>query len=155
MITVPPLRERTCDIEILAREFVNHYCKIANKKTMQLSNSALKKLRSYSWPGNVSELKKVVEKAVALNMTDEIESDHIRLKKIATDLDADWTTHLPVGKTIKLVETYFILKTLEYHNGNRTHTSKTLGISLRTLRNKLNEFASAGLCVPMSLRHKV
>ena len=153
-ISIPPLRERKCDIELLANEFVDYCCKKVNKKKMKLSSGALKKLTDYSWPNNVSELKKVVEKAVAMNMTDEIGSEHIKLNKMLTNPNSSWMVHLPVGETIKLLETHFILKTLEYHKGNRTHTAKTLGISLRTLRNKLNEFSAAGFCVPISLRQK-
>jgi len=55
---------------------------------------------------------------------------------------------LPIGSKMRDVETHFILETLKSHNGNRTHAAKTLGISLRTLRNKINEFTTAGFEVP-------
>ena len=60
----------------------------------------------------------------------------------------DWISHLPIGKKMRDVETHFILETLKSHNGNSTHSAKTLGISLRTLRNKINEFAVQGFEIP-------
>ena len=56
----------------------------------------------------------------------------------------EWIASLPIGKTLRTVEIHFILETLKHHNGNRTHAAKTLGISLRTLRNKINEFTAEG-----------
>jgi transcriptional regulator with PAS, ATPase and Fis domain len=60
----------------------------------------------------------------------------------------DWIAKLPIGKKMRDVEVHFILETLKNHQGNRTHAAKTLGISLRTLRNKINEFTAMGLEVP-------
>lgn len=60
---------------------------------------------------------------------------------------SDWIRGLPVGIAIKELETQFILQTLKHHNGNRTHAAKTLGISLRTLRNRINELTSQGFAV--------
>jgi DNA-binding NtrC family response regulator len=62
--------------------------------------------------------------------------------------DDGWIKHLPIGEKLRVVETQFILETLKSHNGNRTHSAKTLGISLRTLRNKINEFVVEGHEVP-------
>ncbi|NBQ54105.1 MAG: hypothetical protein EBU49_11060 [Proteobacteria bacterium] len=61
--------------------------------------------------------------------------------------DLAWIDALPIGRTLQQVETQFILRTLEHHQGNRTHAAKTLGISLRTLRNKINEFSAEGIDV--------
>ena len=60
---------------------------------------------------------------------------------------SDWVNVLPIGIEMKELETQFILQTLKHHNGNRTHAAKTLGISLRTLRNRINEFTSKGFSV--------
>ena len=60
---------------------------------------------------------------------------------------SDWVSVLPIGIAMKELETQFILQTLKHHNGNRTHAAKTLGISLRTLRNRINEFTSKGFAV--------
>ena len=60
---------------------------------------------------------------------------------------SDWVQGLPIGIAMKELETQFILQTLKHHNGNRTHAAKTLGISLRTLRNRINEFTSKGFAV--------
>ena len=65
----------------------------------------------------------------------------------------DWIQGLPVGIAIKELETQFILQTLKHHNGNRTHAARTLGISLRTLRNRINEFTKCGfVVVPPTVR---
>ena len=60
-------------------------------------------------------------------------------------LASDWVQHLPLGRPLRELETQFIISTLEYHDGNRTHAAKTLGISLRTLRNKINEYTAEGI----------
>lgn len=64
-----------------------------------------------------------------------------------SDNVSDWVSVLPIGIAMKELETQFILQTLKHHNGNRTHAAKTLGISLRTLRNRINEFTSKGFAV--------
>jgi two-component system response regulator AtoC len=154
MIEIPPLRERIKDIELLANEFIKEFCDAANKPKMTLSNKALKKLIEYSWPGNVSELKKIIENTVSLTSSEWIPDEHIIFNATEDNSPMHWVGKLPIGKPIKVVESYFILKTLEHHKGNRTHTSKTLGISLRTLRNKIAELAEAGFEVPVPLRNR-
>ncbi len=68
----------------------------------------------------------------------------------------DWIQKLPIGIAIKDLETQFILQTLKHHNGNRTHAARTLGISLRTLRNRINELTGLGFAVaPPSPRRQV
>ena len=93
---------------------------------------------------NVRELQNIIQRSVILAPSNVIEPEHIPLEEESVPVKFDWIDKLPIGKTLRLVETHFILETLRHHNGNRTHAAKTLGISLRTLRNKINEYTSAG-----------
>ena len=77
-----------------------------------------------------------------------ITADEFVLEPKKTDNNLEWVKHLPIGRKMRVVETQFIIETLKNHNGNRTHSAKTLGISLRTLRNKINEFTIEGYEVP-------
>jgi DNA-binding NtrC family response regulator len=78
-ITVPPLRDRTGDIPILARHFVEHYCRDLNKQALHFAPSALEELGSYRWPGNVRELQNCIERAVILCDSDTIHPRHLNL----------------------------------------------------------------------------
>ena len=108
----------------------------------------------YDWPGNVRELQNVIQRACLLASDEVIEVDDIPISKDTPIDHAKWVDALPIGKTMRIVETQFILATLKHHNGNRTHAARTLGISLRTLRNKINEFTAEGyeVTAPLSGR---
>ena len=77
-----------------------------------------------------------------------ISADDFPLEPKAKPKEQDWIAHLPIGRKMREVETHFILETLKQQQGNRTHSAKTLGISLRTLRNKINEFMVEGYDIP-------
>lgn len=143
---IPPLRERAKDIELLAHSFLDRQGAESGRK-MQFSRDALNKLQSYPWPGNVRELQNVVQRTVLMTKADTITASDLRLSTERSPMTTDWIKALPVGRSLQEVETQFILETLKYHRGNRTHAAKTLGISLRTLRNKINEFTSVGIDV--------
>ena len=144
-LEVPPLRERSKDIELLAWHFLRQYCDQFGKSGMELSVDARSKLRAHSWPGNVRELQNVMQRAVLLTAGHEVTASDLPIEQDHSVLDGGWVTHLPIGRPLRDLETQFILETLKHHQGNRTHAAKTLGISLRTLRNKINEFTSEGL----------
>lgn len=148
-LEIPPLRERSKDIGLLATKFVDQCAKNYNRPNLSLSEEAITKLRNYNWPGNVRELEDLIQRAVLICTTDTIGPECIPINGEEPIRSMEWVSSLPIGQALHLVETHFILKTLEYHNGNRTHAAKTLGISLRTLRNKINEFTAAGYEVPM------
>jgi len=78
-ITIPPLRERAADVPILARHFVERFCRDLNKKALLLSSEALDDLRAYAWPGNVRELQNCIERAVILCDGDTIQARHLNL----------------------------------------------------------------------------
>jgi two-component system response regulator AtoC len=108
----------------------------------------MQKLKNYNWPGNVRELQNVLQRAVLMNQSNTITAAELHLEAKPITQDMEWVKYLPIGRKMRDVEVQFIIETLKKHNGNRTHSAKTLGISLRTLRNKINEFTIEGHEVP-------
>jgi two-component system response regulator FlrC len=149
-IEVPALRHRQDDIEALASHFAGRECISQQRRPVTITIEAAKALRAYSWPGNVRELQNVIKRAVIACSGDSIGVSELGFEQASVDSSgcgSEWVSALPVGRTLHEVETQFILRTLESHQGNRTHAAKTLGISLRTLRNKINEFTASGIDV--------
>jgi transcriptional regulator with PAS, ATPase and Fis domain len=143
-IEVPSLRDRPRDIELLANHFLALYSDQFNKPLMSFAPDAVNKLMSYRWPGNVRELNNVIQRTALLANTQIITARDIPVD-LGQEVSSDnWVATLPIGKSLAEVETQFILETLKFHDGNRTHAARTLDISLRTLRNKINEFTAAG-----------
>jgi two-component system, response regulator FlrC len=147
-LEIPPLRERQADIEALVEYYTQRFSDAFDKKGIRFSAGALDKLERYPWPGNVRELQNIVQRAILMSRGSVIEAAEIPLLNIKAPERTDWIEDLPLGKPMRDVETHFIIETLKLHNGNRTHAAKTLGISLRTLRNKINEFTAMGFTVP-------
>jgi two-component system response regulator AtoC len=137
-IQLPPLRERKEDILSLAEYFLDRFSEENQKRKKQLSSSAQKRLLEYPWPGNIRELANTIERAVVMNSGDLIEADHLRL-----DPSSPALLSIPVAKEITLadLEKNHILETLASCNHNRTRAAKSLGISVRTLRNKLQLYS--------------
>jgi len=147
-IEIPPLRERRKDIELLASHFLKRFGQDFNKPNCRLAPDALDKLLSHSWPGNIRELQNIIQRTILIAGSDLIRASDVPISLERRAQSVEWIKHLPIGSKMRDVETHFILETLKSHNGNRTHAAKTLGISLRTLRNKINEFTTAGFEVP-------
>ena len=146
-IEVPSLRDRPRDIELLANHFLALYSDQFNKALMSFAPDAMNKLMQYKWPGNVRELNNVIQRTALLANNSIITARDIPVE-LGQEISSDnWIASLPIGKSLAEVETQFILETLKFHAGNRTHAARTLDISLRTLRNKINEFTSAGIHV--------
>ncbi len=133
-IELPPLRERSEDIISLATFFLEKFSNENNKTFQSFSNEALEKLVNYPWPGNIRELANVIERVVVLDQGIIIEKEHILLDQSFVNKE----TSSNLGKSLEEVEKNHILQTLEHKNFNKTHAAKELGVSLRTLRNKLN-----------------
>jgi DNA-binding NtrC family response regulator len=138
---LPPLRERAGDIELLANHFLAELNE-AESTAKRFSSEALKQLEAYHWPGNVRELKNLVHRVFIL--TDEVIEAH----SLPAELGAAKTFQgssfkMPAGKTIAEVEHQLIQATLEHCGGNREKTAAMLGISLKTLYNRLHEHAAA------------
>ena len=144
---IPPLRERPEDVIALARHFARSYAALNGLPDRQLTPEATSLLRAHRWRGNVRELENCIQRAVLLARGAVIrESDLVLLSSTRRDLaDAD----LPlVGRTVAEVERELILTTLRHTLGNRTLAAGLLGISVRTLRNKLRSYGEAGVPVP-------
>lgn len=143
---IPPLRDRPGDVVILAKNFVQVAAIMNQKIQSVLTDGALQKIQSWSWPGNVRELENVIERAVLISDSQEIRAEHIFIderKGISTQSRAPATFTLSSGVTIAEMEKQLIFKTLDETKQNRTQAAKILGISIRTLRNKLHEYRGA------------
>ena len=164
-LTLPPLRERIGDVKILSSSFIQSYGERNGKTISGISEEALSMLEMHNWPGNIRELENVVERAVitaqdsiqgkdiyierrqgnsqTLSGTPEMDSAVQAMGNISASEKQGW---LP-GTTLDDIEQRVILEALTYHSGNRTHTAKALGISIRTLRNKLADYRRTGINV--------
>jgi len=140
-LTLPPLRRRREDIPLLAEHFLDELNQTPRPHTFRLIPETLDLLVQYDWPGNVRELKNTLERAVLMGG-----GGLIRPQDLFLDKDAGCEKKpdsVPVGRSVKAMERELILKTLEQVKGNRTRAAALLGISIRTLRNKLNTYAKA------------
>lgn len=146
-IYVPPIRERGDDVLTLANYFLDQFSSTHDRQRIQLDELARYKLVNYSWYGNVRELRNAMERAILVGNFDQIGNELINrpadLKSVATlgKLGEGSAKSEPASDmTLDEVEKRVILETLRRYNGNRTRTAEKLGISLRTLRNKLKAF---------------
>lgn len=139
-IQIPPLRERREDILALAGHFLEKFCSENHKALKTLTEAAAKKLLDYPWPGNVRELANIIERTVVLDFDPIIDAGHLYLDSTATAAPKE----LKKGVTLHEMEKRLILETLESNHQNRTRTAAILGISVRTLRNKLHEYGECG-----------
>lgn len=154
-LQLPPLRERKEDISLFAEYFVEKYSNSNDLPVKQLSPTTLQKLENYRWPGNVRELENTIHRAVLLSTGVEITPDAIILSEASDNssytpsesVEESGEANL-VGRTIESVERELILGTLQHCLGNRTHAAHILGISIRTLRNKLKTYQEGGTQVP-------
>ena len=156
-LKLPALRDRPADILELAAHFARKYAEVNGVPARPLSAEARALVVKNPWRGNVRELENTLHRAVLLASGPEIGPDAILSpdgEAIATAgpagravQAAEAATRGLVGRTVAQVECDLILDTLDHCLGNRTHAAKILGISIRTLRNKLNEYVSAGLDV--------
>ncbi len=135
-IQIPPLRERREDLLPLAQFFLEKFCKENHKPMKTLTERAAQKLLNYPWPGNVRELANIIERTVVLDFDPVIDGEHLYLDSSVQSAPKEFKR----GLTLHEVEKQFILETLEAHSQNRTKTASSLGISVRTLRNKLHEY---------------
>ena len=171
-LRLPSLRERPGDIAVLADHFVKKYAAANGVPARPLSAAAQRAIVAHRWPGNVRELENAMHRAVLLASGMEIDVEAIRLpdgrplmmdaatpaSAASSALDAgpaaraaqaaDAVTRSFVGQTVAAMEKTLILDTLTHCLGNRTHAANILGISIRTLRNKLNEYADEGAAIP-------
>ncbi len=142
-LDIPPLRERKADIPILANYFLLKYAHKNNKELRGFSPEAIRLLQEYHWPGNVRELENMVERAVVFCKRDVIEPEYLSPNLIGKGKKLE-LIHIRLGMPIKDVEREVILKTLELTHGNKAEAARILGLSSRTIDNKLKEWAPHG-----------
>ena len=142
-IALPSLAERPKDIAKLTEYFGKKYAKINDCPERPFSATAMKKLQSHHWQGNVRELENTIHRAILLAGSDEIDENSIILDQDGdrkTAPQSEGQAENLVGKTVAEVEREMILQTLEHCEGDRTHAAIMLGVSIRTLRNKLQQY---------------
>jgi transcriptional regulator with PAS, ATPase and Fis domain len=151
-LTVPPLRDRIGDVRLLSHHFLHVHSTKNQKKMTGFAGDALGLLDSHPWPGNVRELEHVIERAVLTSNDGVVNERDLAIDRpkspaeaaaLIEALERSWVP----GQTLDDIERNVILTALEYHQGNRTHTARALGISIRTLRNKLADYRRLGLQV--------
>jgi len=135
-IYLPPLRERKEDIPLLVQHFLEKYSRQNGLRIKSLSKNCLDVMMQYEWPGNVRELENVIERAVVMSEGETIFPENISLSSPVQKTSLSF----PEEITLEEMEKRLILHTLQRTGGNRTEAAKILGISVRTVRNKLKKY---------------
>jgi two-component system, response regulator FlrC len=151
-LRIPALRERPQDIGPLADHFAKKYAELNGVAVRPLAAGVREMLARHAWRGNVRELENTIHRAVLLGRGDELGPDAIMLSATQPGTDAATAAAAKpglVGRTVADVERDLILETLQHCLGNRTHAATILGISIRTLRNKLQQYRGEGMAVPL------
>ncbi|MGQ0612291.1 MAG: sigma-54-dependent transcriptional regulator [Planctomycetaceae bacterium] len=139
VLRVPPLRERSEDIRELAAHFLGLANERNGRRVAAFSPAALERLKAYAWPGNVRELENVVEQAVVLAQGATIEAGDLP-EEITGDKGPQEVLRITVGTSLAQTEKDLILETMRKTGGNKTLAAKMLGIGVRTLYRKLEEY---------------
>ena len=166
-LELPPLRARPADIELLSEHFIEKYSEVNGVAMRPLTAEARAKLHRHEWRGNVRELENTIHRAVLLSQGEHITDEAIILSNAGTrdrdgageddsatatdDMSAGARANMRamVGRTVSSVERDLIIDTVYHCLGNRTHAANILGISIRTLRNKLKLYSQEGVTIPM------
>ena len=146
-INIPDLKDRPGDIIVLAKHFIKKYSELNELPMKDLSASAEKAMLAYDWPGNVRELENTMHRAVLLSTGDDISVEAIMLP-VEVEADDVSDSKPMIGQTVAGMERKLIIDTLKHTFGNRTTAANILGISIRTLRNKLKQYQEEGFDVP-------
>ena len=162
-LRVPALRDRPQDIELLANYFADKYSEANGVARKEIGADAMQQLLMHQWPGNVRELENTMHRSVLLSQGNELAIDAVMLSLAGSTMQAPAAAPETqpaaapqqadmgsfVGRTVAEVERDLIIDTLQHCLGNRTHAANILGISIRTLRNKLKLYTEDGRAVPM------
>jgi DNA-binding NtrC family response regulator len=137
-LDLPPLRERREDIPLLVQSFLNEFNRVNAKAVRAVDQEAMYLLERYPWPGNIRELRNVIERATILADSEFIEPKHLPPTLITRGEESLPTMTISPGTTVDEAERRLILLTLDHTRNNKTRAAEILGISLKTLHNKLN-----------------
>ena len=137
-LNIPPLREHKEDIPSLAQYFVECYCKRDNRPAQMLEPGCVTALLAYDWPGNVRELENIIERAVVMSTDGKIQIEDTQVHRQATEKNAGLRETL--HSTINEIEKRVIANALKEYGGNRSKAAKKLGISRRTIINKIKKY---------------
>jgi DNA-binding NtrC family response regulator len=137
-IALPPLRDRKEDLPLLTQAFIAEFADRNGKAVKAISGEAMRKLEQYHWPGNVRELRNVIERATILAEGEFIELKHLPPLGVVPVAAVGSGMTLEAGITVEEAERRLIVLTLEHTRDNKTRAAEILGISLKTLHNKLN-----------------
>ena len=139
-LALPPLRDRKDDLPLLIQAFVTEFNMRNQKSVAGVDHQAMRMLEQYNWPGNVRELRNVIERATILSQGAFIEPRHLPPSLLHEPLPQHQPqVALAPGTTVEEAERRLIMMTLEHTRDNKTRAAEILGISLKTLHNKLNK----------------
>ncbi|MBA3639924.1 MAG: sigma-54-dependent Fis family transcriptional regulator [Acidobacteria bacterium] len=144
-IDLPPLRQRKDDIPLLVQTFLNEFNRVNNKAVRGVDQDAMYLLEHYPWPGNIRELRNVIERATILADGEFIEAKHLPPTLVSKGEETLPTLTIVPGTTVDEAERRLITLTLEHCRNNKTRAAEVLGISLKTLHNKLNRMKAEGV----------
>ena len=150
-VAIPPLRERVADLEMLARYFASQR---VDGKSFEISEGAMKKITSHYWIHNINELKEVIDSSVENNserVISEINLDFVENKNVKSSSRSEQVEGIRL-MSLKEAEQILIKKALLHTSENRTQAARILGVSIRTLRNKINEYRESGCSYFVSLK---
>jgi DNA-binding NtrC family response regulator len=139
-VTLPPLRDRKDDIELLAHRFMEKFNRVNHKEVVGIDAAAMNMLRGHPWPGNVRELENVIERAILIGSGRAVLPEHLLLDSPQGHAQPPGQVDVKAGFTVRQMEKTLIFQTLKEVDDNRTQAAELLGISIRTLRNKLHEY---------------
>ncbi|HLX11565.1 MAG TPA: helix-turn-helix domain-containing protein, partial [Bacteroidota bacterium] len=137
---MPPLRNRPEDIPLLVGHFLTEFSQKNGKKKQHFSEEALRLLTVYDWPGNVRELRNIIERIVVTRPETDIQAKHLP-SRITNTSPPEETIAIPVGSSFSVAERAIIMQTLASVNDNRSRAARILGLSRKTLHNKLKKYA--------------
>jgi DNA-binding NtrC family response regulator len=141
-IQLPPLRERIEDLPQLIQMFIDHYAERNQKDVIGADEECMKALQSHPWPGNVRQLRNVIERALIISQGRTIRKSDLPDAFRVANNSASSFIKMPLGSSLEEVEKEMITRTIEFTGGNKTRAAEILGVSAKTLYNKLEQYAS-------------
>ena len=157
-LTLPPLRERTVDIPLLAQHFLTRSAHASGNPVHVISSAAIRRLQDWSWPGNVRELESCLHRSILLCDRTCLEPDDLRLDTLSeptsvtrrgSEIRQTQQTQVVAGSSVYAMEKQLILETLATVGGHQQQAAEMLGISVRTIRNKLRDYREERQILPL------